>query len=323
MAGHAESAPETEGLDGLAEFLDDTPQGTEEENEAQEADEPTGEEADTEEAADDQPDEADDEGDDPEEEAKKPTTDRKIVIKVKGDDGSETDAEVTEAELISGYHRQADYTRKMQGLAERENNAVQTLTAKHTEIQQEYLQKAEFTRQAIARLAGLDQDFSQLASTDPAAWVQESQRRQNVQQILGQLDQQIKGEREQASQSQVQRDQTMKAQMAQTAWAELSKAKIDKPALAKIFSDVSAGYGFRNEELANVYDHRLVLALRDAAAYRALKAKTPEVTKKAQDAPRLPQKQAVPAQTRQRQATENRFKSGRAKLSDLASYLNS
>lgn len=74
-------------------------------------------------------------------------------------------------------------------------------------------------------------------------------------------------------------------------------------------------------ELANVYDHRLVRALRDAAAYQALKAQKPAVMQKAQNAPRMPSKQAAPAQVRRDQAIEQKFKSGRAKLNDLAAFL--
>ena len=64
-----------------------------------------------------------------------------------------------------------------------------------------------------------------------------------------------------------------------------------------------------------------VRALRDAAAYQALKAQKPAVMQKAQNAPRMPSKQAAPAQVRRDQAIEQKFKSGRAKLNDLAAFL--
>jgi len=49
---------------------------------------------------------------------------------------------------------------------------------------------------------------------------------------------------------------------------------------------VEAGktYGFTDQELAGVVDHRMLLVLRDAAAYRELKAKKPEVSKKVETA---------------------------------------
>lgn len=321
MAGHAESAPETDGLLQLASFLEtDNPQGTEDEDEVQDADESPSDDEDNDEEANAQPEDAED--DTEAEDAKNtPTPERKLTVKVKGEDGTESDVEVTEAELVNGYHRQADYTRKMQALAQRENEAVQTLTQRHNEVRQEYLQKAESTRAAIAKLAGLDQDISHLASSDPAAWVAEQQRRQNISQVLGEIDSQIASEKDHAQQQQAQWLQEQKAKAYRSAWDELSKAKIDRGALQKIYADATAAYGFKDEELGNVYDHRLVLALRDAVAYRALQAKAPQVTKKAQDAPRLPNKQAIPAKTRQQLAMNKRIESGRATLHDLAALL--
>ena len=103
--------------------------------------------------------------------------------------------------------------------------------------------------------------------------------------------------------------------------AELEKAKIDEPKLRNIYTTVMKTYGYKPEEMSGINDYRLVLALQDAVAYRALKRQSPEVTKKAQNAPRLPNKQASAAQERQRKELDNRFKSGRAKLADLAAFL--
>lgn len=51
-------------------------------------------------------------------------------------------------------------------------------------------------------------------------------------------------------------------------------------AAAKEMVEVGKAYGFPPEELAGATDHRVFLVLRDAAAYRKLKAAKPEVTKK-------------------------------------------
>ena len=80
-------------------------------------------------------------------------------------------------------------------------------------------------------------------------------------------------------------------------------------------------YGYGPDEMSAINDSRLVMVLQDAVAYRALKDKAPEVTKKAQSAPRLPSRQATPAQERRQKELDNRFKSGRAKLADLAEFL--
>ena len=322
MDGQA-TAPESGGLADLASFLSESPEtdSIDEENEAETVDESTGE-ADTEEAANDEQDidpDAPDEGEDEDE----PAPVEKITFKVKGEDGKEETIEASTEDLAKSYMRQQDYTKKTQALAERESEAVKFLTQKHEEIRSQYLSQAELSRAAIVQMAGIktEDEMANLANSDPAAWVAENQRQRQINSYLNGLNQQIEGEKQQAKAQADQRARQQIKQQFDTAWQELSKDGIDKPKLQKIYSDVSSKYGFSNEELANVYDHRLVRALRDAAAYQALKAQKPAVMQKAQNAPRMPSKQAAPAQVRRDQAIEQKFKSGRAKLNDLAAFL--
>lgn len=324
MDGHAESAPESGGLADLASFLADTPEEESSgQEEAQNAEGSTGSEADTETDANDEQDidpDAPDEGEDADEPAH---VDTKITFKVKNADGQEETVEATTEEIAKSYMRQADYSRKTQELAKRENDAAQFLTQKHEEIRSQYISQAEVERAAFAQMAGIksESEMDDLSRTDPAAWVAESSRQRQINSYLNGLNQRIEGEKQQAKAQAYQRAQQQIKQQFDTAWQELSKDGIDKPKLQKIYSDVSSKYGFSNEELANVYDHRLVRALRDAAAYQALKAQKPAVMQKAQNAPRMPSKQAAPAQVRRDQAIEQKFKSGRAKLNDLAAFL--
>ena len=317
--GQALDAPEAGGLDDLASFLD-TPEESEEEIEATPADESTAE-GDTEtEASDEQDEEV--EGDEPE--ADEPAPVDKISVKIKNDDGKEETLELTTDEIASSYLRQKDYTKKTQALAERESQAVEFLTKKHDEIRGQYVSQAEAARAAVVQLAGLrtEDELSELAASDPAAWVAEVQRQKQIGNYLQGLDKQLAAERQNAEQQHTQRHQQMLSQQYEKTWAALSAEKIDKPALAKIYGDVGKSYGFSDSELANVYDHRLVKMMRDATAYQALKDAKPAVTKQVANAPRMPTRQTQPAETRKDQALNARFKSGRAKLSDLASYLN-
>ena len=316
-------ALESNDLADLASFLSESPEtdSIDEENEAETVDESTGE-ADTEEFTNDEQDidpDAPDEGED----ADEPAPVEKSTFKVKGEDGKEETIEASTEDLAKSYMRQQDYTKKTQALAERESEAVKFLTQKHEEIRSQYLSQAELSRAAIVQMAGIktEDEMANLANSDPAAWVAENQRQRQINSYLNGLNQQIEGEKQQAKAQADQRAQQQIKQQFDTAWTELSKDGIDKPKLQKIYSDVSSKYGFSNEELANVYDHRLVRALRDAAAYQALKAQKPAVMQKAQNAPRMPSKQAAPAQVRRDQAIEQKFKSGRAKLNDLAAFL--
>lgn len=323
MAGQAESAPESGGLNDLADFLDTPEEESEEENTAENAEESTGDADNDTDANGEQGDEeaeASEEGEAEEE----PASADKITFKVKGEDGTEETVEATPEELASSYMRQKDYTKKTQALAARENEAVQILAKKHEEIRDHYLTQAQLTRAAIVNMAGLksEEEMAQLANSDPVAWVAESQRQKAITSYLNQLGQQIEGEKQHATTQQEQAAQARNAKMFEDSWAVLQKDGIDKPKLQKIYGEVSKSYGFTDAELGGVLDHRMVKVMKDAVAYRELQAQKATVTKKVQDAPRMPNRQAGGAQERRDKALDAKFKSGRAKLNDLAAFLN-
>lgn len=322
MSGHADTAPDS--LSDLASFLGDTPdaESPDEGMEHDESDDSTAE-GDTEDEESDGQEESDDDESDDEEAEDTPAPERKLKVTVKGDDGTDQEIEVDEAEVVKGYQRQADYTRKTQELAQREHQAVEILKAKHDEFAQDYLSKAEASRAAIVQLAGLrgEDEMAQLAQSDPAAWVAENQRRQSIVAVLGQLDQQISAERQEIERRQAEAMQQARSEMFQRTWAELQKDGIDREKLGKAYSDVSKAYGFSGDELAQVLDHRQVRVMLDALAYRQLKEQKAVVQKKVDAAPKLPQKATPTVKDRKTQQLEGRFKGGRAKLGDLASYL--
>lgn len=322
MSGHADTAPDS--LSDLASFLGDTPdaESPDEDMEHDESDDSTAE-GDTEDEESDGQEESDDDESDDEEAEDTPAPERKLKVTVKGDDGTDQEIEVDEAEVVKGYQRQADYTRKTQELAQREHQAVEILKAKHDEFAQDYLSKAEASRAAIVQLAGLrgEDEMAQLAQSDPAAWVAENQRRQSIVTVLGQLDQQISAERQEIERRQAEAMHQARSEMFQRSWAELQKDGIDREKLAKAYSDVSKAYGFAGDELAQVLDHRQVRVMLDALAYRQLKEQKAVVQKKVDAAPKLPQKATPTVKDRKTQQLEGRFKGGRAKLGDLASYL--
>lgn len=311
-------ALESGGLNDLASFLDQPEEESTEEIEAENVEEPASEET-TDEATND---DSDDEGEDGEAE-EEPAPVEKITLKVKGEDGVEETVEATLEELESSYMRQQDYTKKTQALAARENEAVQFLTQKHEEIRNQYLAQAELTRSAIVNLAGFksEQEMAQLANTDPAEWVSENQRQRQIGNYLNQLEQSIQGEKQKAKEQAAHGEKIRNEQLFNNTWSVLQKEGIDKPKLESIYGDVTKNYGFSNEELATVLDYRMVQVMRDAVAFRALKAKKAEVTKKVQAAPRMPTRQAQPANERRDRELDEKFKSGRAKLNDLAAYL--
>lgn len=316
--GQADDGPGT--LDDLAQFLTDNPDamGTEDEEEGKASDAPEEDNA-------DEPEEeapADDKSEEEEsEEAKEQPSGLKFKVPVKGDDGTDTSIEVDEKELIAGYQRHSDYTRKTMELADKEREVTQQVVQKLDEGRNYYLQQAQMAHAAVRQLAGLrtPEEMSQLAATDPAAWVAEQQRQLAVQGLLSQIEQGTQRERAEAEKQQKEH----LAQAYQKAWTELSKDGIDKPKLKAIFDVMKTKYSVPDERLANVADPVLVRIMRDAAAYQELKDKKATVTKKAQEAPKLPaQRQSVPRNEQLNKKLNAKFSSGKAKLDDLAAYLS-
>lgn len=310
FSGQADTGPVT--TDDLADFLAENP----------DADQPLEEEEEqaidaTEEEADESP--AEDDEESSEEDAEQ-TSVRKVKVPVKGEDGADQTLEVDEKELIAGYLRRSDYSRKTEELAKQEREVTQVLATKHQEMQEHYVQQAQLARMAVAQLAGLksSQEMAELAQTDPSAWVQEQQRATAIQGVMAQIEQGL--QREQA-----QRDQQMelaRSQAFQNAWSVLQKEGFDRPKLETLYKKASDTFGFTNEELSQVMDPKAVLVLRDALAYRELKNKKAEVTKQAGKAAPLPaQRQTVPKQEQRMKALDSKFRSGKAKLSDLAAFI--
>lgn len=309
-------APET--IDSVAKFLaDNSP-----DEPAYEDDEQLSAESDEDNSADETADPADDEAEEADSEDAEEQTSLTFKVTIKGEDGTDQTVEVDQKELVAGYQRHADYTRKTQELANREREVTQVVAKKLEESQSYYVQQAQMAQAAVRQLAGLKSpdEMAVLAQTDPAAWVAEQQRERAIQGVLGQLQEGVQREQTQRQQMEAQQ----RAQAFQTAWEVLQREGVDKPSLQKIYSKASEKYGVTEQELANLYDPKAVLILRDAIAYQELKANKPQVTKKATEAPKLPaQRQPVPKQVQRDQQLNRRFASGKAKLSDLAAYLNS
>lgn len=315
------NGPET--IDDLAAFLVDNSDADAAEPTDEEKGQPSDESnEDNSDEADDNADPADDESpeeDEESEEAKKQTS-LKFKVPVKGEDGTDQTIEVDEKELVAGYQRHADYTRKTQELSNKEREVTQTVATKLQEGQNYYLQQAQMAHAAVRQFAGLKspEEMAQLAHTDPAAWVQEQQRERYVAATLQQLEHGM--QRETAEQENTRKQNEAKAYEA--TWEELKKDGMDKAALKKVFDTMQEKYKVPPARLANVYDPVLVRIMRDAAAYQELKDKKALVTKKAVEAPRLPaQRQNVPRDEQRTKTLDRKFSSGKAKLNDLAAYL--
>lgn len=316
MDGQADMAPVS--ADEVAQFLIDNPDadGADEKEEIAPTDEsPSDEDTDEPETDDDSP----DDGEEDPAEKPDPTSGRKFKVTVKGEDGADLETEVDEKELIAGYQRHADYSRKTAELARREEQATEIVRAKVTEAQTHYVQQAQMAQALVARLAGLrsPEEMLELSRQDPAAYVAEQARQQQVHSMIAGLQNQWQQEQFRAQQEQ----QAALQQSFARCWGVLGQKGIDKPKLQHIFDSVAKDYGIAQDRFATLNDPAVVMVMADAVAYRELQKKKTEVTQKATAAPRLPQKSNVPRNDAPDKKRVERLRSGRGSRDDLAAFI--
>jgi hypothetical protein len=187
-------------------------------------------------------------------------------------DGKEI--EVTLDELQKGYSRTQDYTRKTQQVAEARKAAEAELQAVRAEREQ-YAQLLGALSEQVKVAAEPQIDWDRLYREDPIEYVRQREvMRENKEKAAAiQAEQQRLAEI--AQQEQMQRFQAVKAKEAQAlieaipSWKDPAKAKVEKAMLVELGQKM----GFTPEELGNIFDHRVVLALRKAALYDQMQAK--------------------------------------------------
>ncbi len=216
---------------------------------------------------------------------------RTYTVKIDG-----KDTEVTEDELLSGYSRQADYTRKSQVLAEQRKKMDEELAATQQERQQYQSQLEQFKIQADSKLEEFKSvDWTKLKEEDPMEYalkrdqyreLQENKRlvaeeQQNLAQKQ-QTEMQTKWNEELAKQKEI---------MAQRLpeWNDPEKG----PKLKQNIKTFALKKGFTEQEVDSLIDARSVDVLHKAMMYEnLLEAKISQ--KKAKVVPKV-QKPGAPS----------------------------
>ena len=279
----------TEMLD--AQESNDKPE-VENEEVATEAVEETDEEAleeEVEEESEDEP-EATEEDDEDSDEDEVQVEERK-TFRVKAG-GEEKD--VTLEELVSGYQKGDDYTKKSQTLAEQrkvmETEAKAIQEAQH--LREEYQARLGQVSQILQQNDADYSDLEQLKENDPIAYaVKVAEKTENTKKM-----QVIQQEQARLAQESNQYRANQQAQFV----AEQSKMLTEK---VKEFSDpkkaeqikndirsFGKSVGFSDQELSQVYDHRHVMILQKAMEYDKLQKANPSVNKKLSKAPKMSKK---------------------------------
>ena len=161
-------------------------------------------------------------------------------------------------DLKKGNMLQADYTRKTQELATQRAEVQEQLNKGIQSQRQEYLDALNNTQQLMLQLMAPEvQNLDQLAEEDPAEYIRVQNKRNKIQEAWRQI--------EESKSSEVQRNQEYIRTNVLPKELELTKQVIPewsddiKPAL------IATGkkYGFNDEELGNVIDHRVIHLLHE------------------------------------------------------------
>lgn len=195
------------------------------------------------------------------------------------------DAEVTEDELVKGYMRQADYTRKTQEAAElrKEADAVKNAVAQE---RQRYAEALQFFESQIPHPEPPAPDLLDL---DPVEYLKQKDaydRAQAQRQATAierqRVERQAAVEREQAQQALIDAEHA-KLEARIPEWRDPGQ----RQSLVGEIRTEMLERGFTEAEIGQLtYAHHLEV-LRDAMAYRKMQAKKPAVEKKVRDAPKV------------------------------------
>lgn len=262
----SEAAEMLENSDLLADMLPD--EGEQDEQVQAEADEVN--------AEDESEEQSDDESGSDDEEESENGSEQPETLRVKVD-GQEV--EVTLDELKSGYSRTQDYTKKTQEVAQ----ARKTLEAELQQVNMERQQYAQVLGKLAEQLQVQEPDWETLRATDPIEYslqMADYQRNMQKRQIAMQEQQRVMAQVQADNQRQMQTKLASEAQALAAMipeWNDKEKAQAVKDSIKTQGKKI----GFSDDELANVFDHRAVLALYKAAKYDELMSKRDTVKPKA------------------------------------------
>jgi len=239
------------------EVEDEATEGGEEETDSEEVEATDEEEVESDEEGQDEADEQDQ--DDP-----------RYTIKV---DGKEV--EVPLSELKAGYSRQSDYTRKTQALAkEREEFQPQVESVRQERAQYAHLlglleQQVKAGTPEHFDMKRFDEDPIE-APKEYALWQANKARLEAIASEQQRVEQQQQAEQQKQAEAWI-REQAEKLVEKVPAWRDPAKAKAEQTAIR---SHATKAFGFTDEELNGVGDHRMAIVLRKAWQFDQLMAKS-------------------------------------------------
>jgi len=174
-------------------------------------------------------------------------------------------------ELLSGYQRGSSFTQKSQALADERNAFADQQTALGQE-RQTYASVLQQLRQQMEAAAQPNIDWDTLERQDPVQWLKLKQMErdregqiQAVQEEQVRMQQLLQGQQSEELEKRLSQERTMVLEKI----PEWSDSDLQADEQRKLL-EYGKTLGFSDEELGQIYDHRALIALRDAWRYNQL-----------------------------------------------------
>lgn len=191
-------------------------------------------------------------------------------------DGEEV--QVTIDELLSGYSRTQDYTRKTMALADQRKS----LEGELDQIRQERAQLSQVLEQIDVQDQEQEPNWDALYQQDPQQWLIQREvwrERQERKRALVEEKQRLLQAQEADKQrviSQFVQQEQVKLNDVLPQWRDEKVAKAEKAQVAEYAKKI----GFTDQEIAQFYDHRAVTTLYKAMKFDELQSGKPKAAKK-------------------------------------------
>ena len=200
------------------------------------------------------------------------------------------EVEVSEEELLSGYSRTADYTKKTQSLAETRKavEAERSVIEEAKQLRQTYAERLQAIEQILTRENG-EENLQELKDTDPIGYaIKVADRTEKEKQLMAvRAEQQRIAQQQQADQQQAIQTHIAQAQVQLKKMIPDFADEVKAEVLKKDIRSYAKSVGWTDEDISQIYDPRAVKSLYDGMMYQKLVANKGAATKKVQNAPKV------------------------------------
>ena len=228
------------------------------------------------------------------------------------------EVEVTLDELLKGYSRTSDYTKKTQTLSEQRKQveAERQRIEEAAKLRDQYAQRLSVIEQMLASQP--EEDLTPLKETDPIGYtmkIAERMEREKQVQAIRAEQQQIAQKQQAEYQENLRRHLASEAEKLSQAIPEMSDP-VKGEVIRKEIKDFARAIGWSEQELAQIYDHRAVLALYKGLQHEKLQKSKPVATKKVAEAPKMLKPGTTGKQTTAEQDAVKKLQQRLAKTGD-------